>query len=1433
MAEKRSTILCKYGASCRRPDCYFAHPEGKEARSNAVICKFGKKCWRENCYFVHPDGKNPPSQYDETSTEGLSESDTLDDSDSSVCMLGAACDNFDCRDIHPEERPACCDMGLKCTLNDCPMLHPMASLSPCPNAEMCRDIVCHYHHPPNRPKCCRYTDSCYDYNCVYLHSSKRQACSAGRLCENIDCLLNHPPSRENLICPLRNQCFNTACDKRHPPGHNVCPLLETCFDVRCSLSHPPTRPKICQTVNCTNIDCEHLHFNDWNPDGTLLGVTYLKSLATRQQERITAALPIYSSHDEFISRLKREKVLVVTAETGSGKTTQLPQYCAEAFGGLIICTQPRVIAAISVAQRMSLEFDGTSAGENVGYTVGGGNSVKGQRIMLMTDSSLVHMAQEDANLMKVSVLIIDEAHERSLNTDLVLGIAKLVRKNRKEDFHVVVASATIDPKPFLDFFFSESSVSQPLIVPGRTFPVEVEYVDDIDEDDDLLKSGYLISKVIKSLKIHQEGHCLVFLPGSGEVDNALCQFSNEANPEWIGLPLYGNLPPEEQNRVLSFDDCKGTLRMVIFCTNVAETSLTVPNVRLVIDTGLAKEARYDPKRHMTVLELVYISRSSADQRKGRAGRTAPGHCIRLYKQEWLTRKHITPEILRSSLDLVVLQLCQIGYNPQKFPFIDPPRGDLIDSSLQTLKSFDCLDTECNITERGKFFNRLPFDPRLSHFVATAQEQYGQGKVASSIAAILSAPGSLFFMAGGKAGRYEVKKRMADEAAKYESDLLYLLSVYYSWVQAGSAIDKATSICNGCSRKIPFHLMKRNNGCRPCRTRHSNTQGLNSKIMEIIHKNDASVMAILQNRRVSLNELSNDSDVDNLEILGRCLLGAFQDQLGHMVLPCNPKAGAYLVFSSMKAHLSHSTALAIARAKTGAPPYFVAMSITKIPNGMTIADRAHPIKEVWLTQLQLEQISKHSLQMSICYCRENLNKRFLKHLQTQISSLEIMEEKKHLIEFISCYYDSEKNAICVSAPQVIASDVSIYASKIIEMKLKVEREYEQVVLIGEGSGYATVIGGLRVNVLEQIGNALKVKFINPPVKSNDELKSWICAKANISDHTIKWHRYYPLQHKEGTIPGEPYAIAVFYDELSAMKASRIYTQRSCIAAAQSATTSKDQGQKLILKVKLDESIARCQLENLLPNPISITTVYRPTFSLRLRNIPPHAMSETKIVEYLQPCIDQDNELANPKISINGDRAFVSLPNATSQHAYLRACISIKQSSLGQIHFNKQITTKKGHQKSISVALEAAVMQSPITLCLLFANTQDAEQFMINNSHISSWPEGKLYAEAVVHVQHPELYDIQSLASSVAKKYAVEFSVSNSQKIMKFNGKSPKQVTLCAQAVQSYLIPLKIHLGERKQQVWMYMYIVWCVMLANAIHILIQPCINHCNRRQIAK
>lgn len=240
----------------------------------------------------------------------------------------------------------------------------------------------------------------------------------------------------------------------------------------------------------------------------------------RDRRRAHSNLPILAAKQLFIEKLKSDKVVIIKAETGSGKTTQLPQYAAEAFtgGGLVVCTQPRAIAAISIAQRIAEEFDGSKVGHNVGYKIGRGKSEKGKRILLMTDAALVNMAQRDPLLSNINVLIIDEAHERSLNTDVVLGIAKLIRSKRPDDFHVVIASATIDPKPFLDFF----SISNEISVGARKFQIEISNQDrDADELMSFSTSSLLIDDVMSSLEHYPIGNCLVFLPGSLEVeDNA-------------------------------------------------------------------------------------------------------------------------------------------------------------------------------------------------------------------------------------------------------------------------------------------------------------------------------------------------------------------------------------------------------------------------------------------------------------------------------------------------------------------------------------------------------------------------------------------------------------------------------------------------------------------------------------------------------------------------------------------------------------------------------------------------------------------------------------------------------------------------------------------------------------------------------------------------
>jgi pre-mRNA-splicing factor ATP-dependent RNA helicase DHX16 len=232
-----------------------------------------------------------------------------------------------------------------------------------------------------------------------------------------------------------------------------------------------------------------------------------------------------------------------------------------------------------------------------------------------------------------------------LNTDIVLGIAKGLLSVRK-DFYVIIASATIDPKPFLDYF---GSTHPCLDVPGTLHNVTIEYSPppSASMKDNNLVADHVIPCLVEALKEHKEGHTLVFLPGQHEITTALKHLStvrDEVLSNVVALPLYGSLPPEEQDKIMTFDLRGNDERMVVFCTNIAETSLTINNVRLVLDTGLAKEARFDQKRRLNVIELVAISKSSANQRKGRAGRTCQGHCIRLFAEEFLERENIEPEI---------------------------------------------------------------------------------------------------------------------------------------------------------------------------------------------------------------------------------------------------------------------------------------------------------------------------------------------------------------------------------------------------------------------------------------------------------------------------------------------------------------------------------------------------------------------------------------------------------------------------------------------------------------------------------------------------------------------------------------------------------------------------------------------------------------------
>ena len=379
-------------------------------------------------------------------------------------------------------------------------------------------------------------------------------------------------------------------------------------------------------------------------------------------------LPITHKKDEIVHALKHHRVVIIAGETGSGKTTQIPKFCMEAgrgAAGRIGCTQPRRIAAITVAKRLAEEL-GEELGRSVGYKIRFDEQSSPNAIVkVMTDGILLAETQKDPFLNEYDTLIVDEAHERSLNIDFTLGILRdLVKKRR--DLKLVITSATIDTEKF-----SKAFDDAPVIeVSGRMYPVEVRYLpvnnhDDPEQDD----QGYVEAAVEAVDRIHREsrqGDILMFMPTEQDITESIELLRGRQYPGVTVLPLYARLSAHEQAKVFS----RGPGRKIVVSTNVAETSLTIPGIKYVVDSGLARIPHYSPRTRTTALPVSPISRSSADQRKGRCGRVSNGICIRLYDEaDYGSRALFTsPEILRSNLAEVILRMISLGAGGGGFLF---------------------------------------------------------------------------------------------------------------------------------------------------------------------------------------------------------------------------------------------------------------------------------------------------------------------------------------------------------------------------------------------------------------------------------------------------------------------------------------------------------------------------------------------------------------------------------------------------------------------------------------------------------------------------------------------------------------------------------------------------------------------------------------------
>jgi ATP-dependent helicase HrpA len=447
------------------------------------------------------------------------------------------------------------------------------------------------------------------------------------------------------------------------------------------------------------------------------------------------ALPIAARRAQITEALGRHQVLIVAGDTGSGKSTQLPQICLElgrGIEGLIAHTQPRRLAARALASRIADELS-QSIGATVGFRVRFADQVSAAtRLVLMTDGLLLAELSSDPLLRRYDTIIVDEAHERTLNVDLLLGVLKRLLP-RRPDLKLIVTSATLDVERVSRFFDAAPIIA----VSGRNHPIEVRYAAAADDSEDpdlppaVLDAFQDIATTPGSVG---NGDVLVFLPGEREIRDVGDFLQRELNSDVEVLTLYSRLSWDQQSKIFQ----RGSCRRIVLATNVAETSITVPGIRAVIDSGRARVSRYSPRNRLQRLPIEPVSRASADQRKGRCGRLGPGLCVRLYSEaDFEARAAFTePEVLRTNLAALLLRLAADGLGEaERFPFIDAPDSRALADGYRLLQELEALDAERRITRRGRAMARLPLDPRLARALLESKRFHAQSEVLAIVAGL--------------------------------------------------------------------------------------------------------------------------------------------------------------------------------------------------------------------------------------------------------------------------------------------------------------------------------------------------------------------------------------------------------------------------------------------------------------------------------------------------------------------------------------------------------------------------------------------------------------------------------------------------------------------------------------------------------------------------
>ena len=649
----------------------------------------------------------------------------------------------------------------------------------------------------------------------------------------------------------------------------------------------------------------------------------------------STALPIWKIHADILRTLRGGNRLVLVAPTGSGKTTQVPQMLLDAgIAGekMIVVLQPRRVAARTVATRVAWEREG-KLGAEVGYQIRFDDHTSvGTRICFVTEGILLRWLQDDRSLSKIGAVVFDEFHERNLLSDVALALVKHLQQTQRPDLAMVVMSATLDAEP-VAAYLDQCPI---LVSEGQSYPVEVGYLTMPDQRPITVQAAEAVERIL-----HDEdpGDILVFMPGRGEINGALDALRGLRTRERVAcIPLHGELEPQEQDRAFA----PNSLRKVIVATNVAETSITIDGIRHVVDSGIARVARYDAERGIGTLLLEPISRASADQRKGRAGRTAPGTCHRL----WTVIGHKdreernTPEIQRSDLAEVVLLLHSLGIREAAtFDWLDKPDPQAVVRAERLLTMLGAL-LNADLTPIGRQMLRLPMHPRYSRMLIEASQR-GCVPDAALCAALVSGRDLLARLDRDDA-QTKAAREMFEESA--DSDFITLMRAYDFAKANGFSFDR----------------------CR--------SYGINAQVARQVEQTCQQILHAAHQQRLYDRDAAPSSPAKNDEALLRCLMAGFVDQLAKRRTPGKPECDLTDQRQGQLVRESVVTAAA----------YFVAANLRETPSRQTLLSLATAAQPAWIAEMFPQHLST-----TIEHLFDAQNKR--------VAAMRLVRYRDHVIE----------------------------------------------------------------------------------------------------------------------------------------------------------------------------------------------------------------------------------------------------------------------------------------------------------------------------------------------------------------------------------------------------------------------------------------------------